>query len=195
MEGMNIRGLPFLLIFLLTVLLSGCSGGFATPQDAAIDVLLTQGTQEISIDQASLSAMDQGTIGSYHPVVLVFNATRLGQGPERCVYIYQVQRKPLGGWDSTGGWGLCHDVTDPTAPPVSIGGGFTPGEKITDPGLTTVSGLVLDERITSVQIKWKDGQITNVPVASGSYFAAREGQPDMETLRALDDSGAVIYEK
>jgi hypothetical protein len=193
---MNKRYLLFLLLFsLMAALLSGCSNGFATPEDAAIDVLLTQGTQEISIDQASITAMDQGVIGDYHPVVLVFNATRLGQGPERCVYIYQVQRKTLGGWDSTGGWGLCRAVTDPTAPPVSIGGGFTPGEKITDPGLSTVSGLVLDERITSIQIKWKDGQLTNVPVFSGSYFAAREGQLDMESLRALDDRGVIIYEQ
>jgi hypothetical protein len=192
---MNTRTLTFLPFIFLAALLSGCSGGFSTPEDAAIAVLMKQGTQGISIDPATLNAMDQGTIGDYHPVVMVFNATRLGKGPERCLYVYEVERQFAGSWKSTGGWGLCRDVTDPSAPPVATGGGFTPGEKVTDPGLSTVSGLVLDERITSIQIKWIDGQLTDVPVASGSYFASRVGQFHMESLRAYSESGEVIYQQ
>jgi hypothetical protein len=189
------RILAFLPFLLLAALLSGCSSGFSTPEDAAIDVLFKQGSQGISIDQASITAIDQGTIGNYHPVVMVFNATRLGKGPERCLYVYQVEGQFLGSWKSTGGWGMCRDVSDPTAPPVAISGGFPPGEKPTDPGLSTNSGLVLDERITSVQIKWKDGMLTNNPVASGFYFSAREGRSEMESLRAYDNSGQIVYEQ
>jgi hypothetical protein len=192
---MNTRILILLPFILLAILLSGCSSGFATPEDAAIDVLYKQGSQGISIDQASLTAMDQGIIGDYHPVVMVFNATRLGKGPERCLYIYQVERQLPASWKSTGGWGMCRDVTDPTAPPVSISGGFTPGKKPTDPGLSINSGLVLDDRITNVQIKWKDGMLTNNPVASGIYFAVREGKFEMESLRAFSESGEIIYQQ
>lgn len=176
------------------LLLSACSGAPAlSPEQSAVQSVQRFGpTSNIQPDMNTVEVRQSVPLGSSRLTLVTFQGQRLEPGGQKedCVFVY-IARRQLLSWQDSGGGGSCSPAGVNTDP-IGVGAGFnSAGNGMNE--ISHVDGLVFQPEIATVVVEWEDGEIQQVPVMNNSYLAARSGDHQMVAVRALDESGAVVF--
>jgi hypothetical protein len=112
-----------------------------------------------------------------------------------CLFLYEVQKSPVGGWMAAGGGGGCASDR-PQDQAIEIGSNISSGDGTARrPGFTAVYGEVFDPEVVTVKVTWDDDLEQQADVIQSSYLIVRpaHGKARYETVTALDADGNEIF--
>lgn len=191
------RSLYYLCLVLLAAL-AGCGGMGFSPEQMAVRQAVESGPPDGIVDTETIQVLQTVEMNGKIFVMVSFNETVKNRKDE-CLFVYGFERSPLCAWvTSSGGGGCSGQVGGDPAPaqPISqIGLNMSSGGgKPTDPGYSSIRGLVNSDVIVTVRITWKDNTVQEVEVINGSFLAVRAGQVDWIDVEGLNQNGAVVYD-
>jgi len=174
---MKKRTLFFVIIFVLSLLISGCDRDHPTPIEALTEFPgLVEG-----MDLQDLEVYQQFDISG--GTVILYSVPDEDSG-ERTLAGTFVTPEDNGWRAQSSGW------TGYSESDAFVVSGIA-GGNVTD--LTTVFGL--SNKGKSVRIEWSDGQIDLVPVVDGSFVFSRPETVTFKQVELIGENGAVLDSK
>jgi len=182
-----------LLLILTSGILAGCQGIAFSAEAAAQQQIFRTPLNDFQIDPTTYQVLQTNELGDTKLILASFQGTRLNSGRETCLFLYETFRMMAGWVAGSGGGGCSNEIPDPETRPVSIGVNRSSGRDQNDPGHSTVSGLIFQDDIDSVQVTWSDGQQQEASISNHSFLAARAGNLDFAKIEVLDTQGNIVF--
>lgn len=183
-KGCSLIGLP--LLFLL--FLSACqSAAPLTPEQAAMNAVLTFNSRPWQMKPETLSVVDVQPVGEKAMVLLAFEATDTENQDVPCVALYEAVLEN-GAWEVKGHPECLGSPRFRGAMSALVTFDARPGQT-----WTSVYGLVGEEETSKVQAAWQDGFVQEMEIGSQSAFLfLRDYEAKLVRLVELDADGVVV---
>jgi hypothetical protein len=182
----NIR-IKLLLIFLLSLLFSGCRGVAFSPEAAVTRELLRRSGSTLVVDAETIKIHQTIEINDAQAIVMLsFEGTRPATGLEVCTAAYESIKQTIG-WVSANGSRGCRTVANGLAvEEFEVHSGRYSGRLPQDPGYSIVYGFVHDPAVEKISVTWDDNVVTEADVVESSFIAIRSGQYVLQLIEGLD---------
>lgn len=198
---MNIRDIkrslysPWLILLLV---LTGCGAMGFSPQQIAVNQAAESAPPDAVVDTASIQVIQTVEMNGKSFVMVSFNQT-VKNRKDDCLFVYGFYKSSIGTWSAESGGGGCSGQVGggelpPPEPISNIGlnmasGGGSP----TDPGVSSIYGLINLDEIVMVRVTWADNTAQEVNVVNNSFLVVRAGQVNMINIEGLKEDGEVVY--
>jgi hypothetical protein len=185
---------------LLILILTSCSprdGIVFSPEQAAVDAAVRIMQGQGVIKQETITVRQSQKINRTMFVMVSYD--RLVEGRvETCLMVQQVRQSLIGDWSPRGGGGGCTGrmigmAADEPRTGMEVSGGTSSGFDPGDPSYSHVNGLVYQEDIASIRVKWDDGKVMEAPVINGSYLIVRTGSAQYDQVEGLNIDQEVVF--
>jgi hypothetical protein len=183
---------PWIALACMVILLTGCQGLAFSAEGAALNQISQGSMPEFSIEPGSARVLQNVEVGDTRVVLVEFRGVSAKIGPQNCLFEYQAIRR-FGGWATSGGGGSCSNEQLDPQQQLTVGSSINGGDGVTDPGMSSVGGLVLNDAISKVIVTWSDGQEQEASLANHTYLAARQDQIEYSKIEAFDSEGNLVF--
>jgi hypothetical protein len=202
---MNLRTLPIntasaartllALMCITLLLLAGCGrgGGYASPEQAALDSIPRSTPPDFQLDLQSVRVVHSVPVNNAALMLVTFAGTNEDGQPDTCLHLQEARRAAGGGWNTGSGGGGCKSGLGGDQPALIVIGSRASGGGLFDPGYSSVYGMVNDPAIVTVQVQWEDGETQAAQVVAGAYVVARSGLQVSTRVEGLDAQNEVVY--